>query len=186
MWCWQLETMWNTAGTSFYRFPLLLVLFCSTIATNYAYEFAKACAQWLLSYVTWCWKPENMPNTTGTSFYRFSFVLVLFCSTIATNYAYKFPKACAQSLSSYVTWCWKQCEILHSTGTSFGGLIFSYIQWFKYNICTWKKICGSSLTFIDLSTLIRFPKIKIVVEMTWNGNVTKLACCLHKTCSNIM
>jgi hypothetical protein len=44
----------NTTGTSFHRFPLVLVSFCSTIATNYAYEFAKACAWWLSSYVTLC------------------------------------------------------------------------------------------------------------------------------------
>ena len=40
------------SGTSFYRFLLVLFLFCSTIAMNYTYRFSKACTASLWSYVT--------------------------------------------------------------------------------------------------------------------------------------
>ena len=49
--------------------------------------------------------------TSGASFHSFLLILFLTCSTVATKYAYKFSKGCAQRFPSYIT-CYVGLQIV--------------------------------------------------------------------------
>jgi len=71
-----------TAGTSFYRFLLILFKFCSNIAMNNVYQFAKVCAPLLSKYVTLCGKEGEHILLLRVLISLSSF---FFCSNIASN-----------------------------------------------------------------------------------------------------
>ena len=57
----QWEMWWTWAescakGTSFWSFSSIIFLFCSIIATKYAYQFAKGCAHWVSRYINFSGK----------------------------------------------------------------------------------------------------------------------------------